>query len=65
MRFYSVRYWQEGPGLSGPNEVLVIAKNRKAAIKLAKKECAIYKSDYDSISVKSMQKRYSKGMVIL
>lgn len=52
MRVYKVSYWSEGPGMSHMEETLVLAKNKKAAIKLANKKCCVYKADRDMTSAK-------------
>lgn len=62
MKTYTVRFWSEGPGRSHVETVLVLAKDRKSAIKLTIKECGVYKADQDEMTAKRFNCK--NGMII-
>lgn len=61
MKLYKVRYWQEGPGRSDYQDVVVMAKNKKDAIKTTIKECGVYKADQPDVRAEDYE---TKSMVI-
>lgn len=63
MKLYKVSYWSEGPGYSqsGVRDVLVLAKNKKDAIKTTIRECGVYKVDQPEVRAEDYK---TKSMVI-
>lgn len=65
MRAYKVSYWQEGPGRSHTENVLVLAKNKKDAKALVIKECGVYKADQPYVHVEKYEtKEYKLGVIV-
>jgi hypothetical protein len=62
MKFYDVTFWNQAYG--GNETVLVIAKNKKAAVKLTIEYCKIYVYP-EKVYAKAVSKQYPKGLVIL
>lgn len=55
MYHYEVTYWQEGPGRSDYQTVLVAAANQKAAVAHVIKECAVYTVDQPHVKAKRVK----------
>lgn len=61
MKLYRVTYWREGPGRSDYEDVLVMAKNKRDAVKTTINECGVYKADRSNVSAEDYE---TKSMVI-